>query len=119
MKIKKLDGDYNYFNLILRTWGVFFQKIGKMLKTSMSDYEKSSVVTYPFYFINRQSIHKTNCMQIIKKILMREVFPAIALKICQWVLNVLFLLQIYVCVVIRETSFCLFLTIIKLMLLQH
>ena len=40
-------------------------------------------------------------------------------KICQLVLNVLFLLQIYVCVVIRETSFCLFLTIIKLMLLQH
>ena len=51
-----------------------------MLKTSMSDYEKSSMVTYPFYFINRQSIHKTNCMQRIKKILMREVFPAIALK---------------------------------------
>ena len=45
----------------------------------MSDYEKSSVVTYPFYFINRQSIHKTNCMQRIKKILMREVFSAIAL----------------------------------------
>ena len=40
-------------------------------------------------------------------------------KICQLVLNVLFLLQIYVCVVIRETSFCLFLTIIKLLLLQH
>ena len=40
-------------------------------------------------------------------------------KICQWVLNVLFLLQIYVCVVIRDTSFCLSLTIIKLMLLQH
>ena len=40
-------------------------------------------------------------------------------KICQWVLNVFVLLQIYVCVVIRETSFCLFLTIIKLMLLQH
>ena len=58
----------------------FFQKIGKMLKTSMSDYEKSSMVTYPFYFINRQSIHKTNCMQRIKKILMREVFPAIALN---------------------------------------
>ena len=53
-----------------------------MLKTSMSDYEKSSAVAYPFYFINRQSIHKTNCMQIIKKILMREVFPAIALKYC-------------------------------------
>ena len=34
-------------------------------------------------------------------------------KICQWVLNVLFLLQIYVCVVIRETPFCLFLTIIS------
>ena len=51
-----------------------------MLKTSMSDYEKSSVVTYPFYFINRQSILKTNCVQRIKKILMREVFPAIALN---------------------------------------
>ena len=74
-----LDGDYNYFNLILRTW-FFVQKIGKMLKTSMSDYEKSSVVTYPFYFINRLSIHKTDCMQRIKKILMREVFLAIALK---------------------------------------
>ena len=46
----------------------------------MSDYEKSSAVTYPFYFINRQSIHKTNCMQRIKKILMRVVLPAIALK---------------------------------------
>ena len=46
----------------------------------MSDNEKSSVVTYPFYFINRQSIHKTNCMQRIKKIFMREVFPAIALN---------------------------------------
>ena len=51
-----------------------------MLKTSMSDYEKSSEVTYPFYFINRQSMHKTNCMQVIKKILMQEVFPAIALN---------------------------------------
>ena len=47
----------------------------------MSDYEKSSVLTYPFNFINRQSIHKTNCVQRIKKILMREVFPAIALKL--------------------------------------
>ena len=52
-----------------------------MLKTSMSDYEKSSVVTYPFYFINRQSIHKTNCMQRIKKVLMWVVFPAIALNV--------------------------------------
>ena len=51
-----------------------------MLKTSMSDYEKSSLVTYPFYFINLQSIHNEKCMQRIKKILMREVFPAIALK---------------------------------------
>ena len=110
-----------------------------MLKTSMSDYEKSSMETYPFYFINRQSIHsdfiwpfltpymgvipnpkmvfifpiscilvlifpffmvyfpkcagkgsftksqikslihKTIFMQRIKKILMRKVFPAIAL----------------------------------------
>ena len=47
----------------------------------MSDYEKSSVVTYPFYFVNRKSIHKKNCMQRIKRILMREVFPVIALKI--------------------------------------
>ena len=46
----------------------------------MSDYEKSSAVTYAFYFINRQSIHKTNCMQKIKNILMREVFPTIALN---------------------------------------
>ena len=52
-----------------------------MLKTSMSDYEKSSVVTYPFYYINRQSIHKTNCMQRIRKIVMWEVFLAIALKL--------------------------------------
>ena len=51
-----------------------------MLKTSMSDFEKSSAVTYPFYFINRQSMNKTNCMQRIKRILMPEVFPAIALK---------------------------------------
>ena len=63
----------------IKTWG-FFQKIGKMLKTSLSDYEKSSVVTHPFYFINGHSIQYTNCMQRIKKILMREVFPAIALK---------------------------------------
>ena len=60
-----------------------------MLKTSMSDYEKLSVVTYPFYFINRQSIHKTNCVQRIKKILMREVFLAIALK-DTYILNFLF-----------------------------
>ena len=46
----------------------------------MSDYEKSSAVAYSFYFINRQSMHKTNCMQRIKKILMREVFPPIALN---------------------------------------
>ena len=58
----------------------FFKKIGRMLKISMSDYEKSGSVTYPFYFINRQSIHKTNCVQRIKKILMREVFPTFALK---------------------------------------
>ena len=80
IKVKKLDGNYNYFNFILRAC-FFFQKIGKLRKTSMSDYEKSSEVTYPFYFINGQSIHKTNCMQRIKKILMREVFPVIALKI--------------------------------------
>ena len=51
-----------------------------MLKTSMSDHEKLRVVTYPFYFINRQSIHKINCIQRIKKILKGEVFLAIALK---------------------------------------
>ena len=44
----------------------------------MWDYEKLSVVTYPFYFINWHSIHKTNCMQTIKKILIWEVLPAIA-----------------------------------------
>ena len=43
----------------------------------MWDYEK---LTYPFYFINWQSIHKANCMQTIKKMLMWEVLPAIALN---------------------------------------
>ena len=57
----------------------------------MSDYEKSSLVTYPFYFINWQSIHKTNCMERIKKILMREVFPAIALKLRVCDQNIIFL----------------------------
>ena len=46
----------------------------------MWDYEKMIVVAYPFYFINWQSIHKTNCMETIKKILMWEVLPAIALN---------------------------------------
>ena len=32
--LKKLNGDYRYFNLILRTWGGG-QKICKMLKTFM------------------------------------------------------------------------------------
>ena len=60
-KIKKLEGDYKYFSLILRTWVL-------------------SVVTYPFYFIKRLSIYTTNCMQRINKILMWEVLPEIALK---------------------------------------
>ena len=46
----------------------------------MSDYEKSSVVTYSFYFINRQSIHKTNRMQIIKKILCGKYFAQLLLS---------------------------------------
>ena len=58
----------------------FFQKICKMLQTSMWDYEKSSVVTYTSYFINGQAIHKTSCMQRIKKKLMLKVLPAIAFK---------------------------------------
>ena len=33
----------------------------------MWDNEKMSVMTYPFYFINWQNIHKTNCMQRIKR----------------------------------------------------
>ena len=46
-KIKtKLDGDYKCFSSILRTW-VFFRKFVKMLKASMLDYEKLSLVTYP------------------------------------------------------------------------
>ena len=39
-----------------------------MLKTSIWDYKKLSVVTYPFYFIYWQYTHKTNCMQRIKKV---------------------------------------------------
>ena len=46
----------------------------------MWDYEKLSLVTYPLYYINWQSIHKTNCMRTIKKILMWDVLPAIALN---------------------------------------
>ena len=46
----------------------------------MWDYEKLSLVTYPLYYINWQSIHKTNCMRTIKKILMWEVLLAIALN---------------------------------------
>ena len=46
----------------------------------MWDYEKLSAVTYPFYFINWQFIRKANCMQTIKKMLMWEVLPAIALN---------------------------------------
>ena len=46
----------------------------------MWDYEKLSLVTYPLYYINWLSIHKTNCMQTIKKILMWEVLPTIALN---------------------------------------
>ena len=46
----------------------------------MSGNEKSSVVIYPFYFINWQSIHKANCMQRIKKILIWELLPVIAFK---------------------------------------
>ena len=61
----------------------------------MSDYEKSSVVAYPFYFINRQPIHKTNCMQRIKKILMQEVFPAIALKMTVKLKRVIVVEQTY------------------------
>ena len=69
-----------------------------MLKTSLSDYEKSSVVTYPFYFINRQSIHKTNCMQRIKNILMRKVFPAIALKSMRISLDhFIYCIVLYIC----------------------
>ena len=46
----------------------------------MWDYEKLSLVTYPLYYINWQSIHTTSCMRTIKKILMWEVLPAIALN---------------------------------------
>ena len=53
------------------TWGGGggggFKKIGKMLVTSMSDYEKSSAVTFPFYFINRQSIHKKTVCKELKR----------------------------------------------------
>ena len=55
--------------------------IATSTKTSMWDYENSSVVTYPFYFINWHYIlKKTNCMQIIKKKFYAGRLPAIALK---------------------------------------
>ena len=46
----------------------------------MLDYEKNEPGVISFFFINLQSIHKINCMQRIKKILMWEVLPAIALN---------------------------------------
>ena len=46
----------------------------------MWENEKLSLVTYPLYNINWQSIHKTNCMRTSKKILMWEGLPAIALN---------------------------------------
>ena len=45
MKIKKLDDDCNYFNLILITLD------GHMLKTFIRDFENLSTVMYPLYFI--------------------------------------------------------------------
>ena len=48
-----------------------------MPKTSILDNEKLSVVVYPFYFVNLQFMHKTNCMQSIEKISMWEVFSSI------------------------------------------
>ena len=69
---------FTFFHLLRFPLNFFFQKICKMVKTSKREYEKLSLVTYPFYFINWQSIHETNCMQRIKKILMYG--PAIALK---------------------------------------
>ena len=63
-----------------------------MLKTSMSDYEKIERGDYPFYFINRQTIPKTNCMQRIKNILMQEAlksYPLMNLKIFETVHNLM------------------------------
>ena len=67
-----------------------------MLKTSMRDYEKFTMVTYPFYFINRQSMHKTNCMQSFENISMWEEFSSICYNI--------FIVTIYKYVVILMYS---------------
>ena len=45
-----------------------------MLKTSIWDFEKLSMVTYLFYFINWQSMHKTYRMQRLEHISIWEVF---------------------------------------------
>ena len=55
----------------------YVQKIVQMLKTSLWEYEKLSAVTYLLYFINWQSMHKTNIMQSIEKVSMWEVFSSI------------------------------------------
>ena len=53
----------------------------------MWDNEKLKEVTDPFYFINWQSVHKTNCMQRIKKILMWEELLTIVLKFMEPAFN--------------------------------
>ena len=39
--------------------------------------KKLSTVTYPFYFINGEPVHKINCMQSIEHISTTELFSSI------------------------------------------
>ena len=55
VEIKKLNGDYKYLNLILKTC-FFFQKICKMLKTSMLDFEKIERGDI-FFLFQKSTVH--------------------------------------------------------------
>ena len=62
MKInyKRLTENYKYISLISRCSVIFTsQKIGKTLKTLLTDFEKLNTATYPyrFFFINEYHLY--------------------------------------------------------------
>ena len=61
---------------------MFLQALNLLNKT-----QKMRTATYPFYFINWQSMHKTNCMQIIDQNSMWEVHVFSSMSLHVNVLN--------------------------------
>ena len=76
IKIKKLDGDYKYFSLMLRT---FFRKFVKCWKLPC-EIMKNWVRWHILFNSQIDSPYIKQCMQTIKKILMWEVLSPIALN---------------------------------------